>query len=86
MDLEADDGLIFRQDFRREGSGLWSGFRHKETRIIALPRRASGGVEAVTGVSADGLARSHGEIGRQLIEAEPADFARFSRLAVHGFA
>src|SRR5204863_10105114 len=37
VDLEADDGLIFR---------------HKETRIIALPRRASGGVEAVTGVSA----------------------------------
>ncbi len=35
VDFQADDGLVFRQNFRRERDRLWSGFRHKETKIIA---------------------------------------------------
>src|SRR5579864_3448369 len=46
VDFEAYDRLVFRQDFRRERGGLWSRFRHKETRIIASAggalRRCSG--------------------------------------------
>ena len=41
---------------------------------------------AVPGVGVDGVARGHGEIWRQLIEAEPADLVRFSWLIVYGFA
>jgi hypothetical protein len=35
VDFEADDGIVFRQDFGQEGGFLWSGFRHNETKIIA---------------------------------------------------
>lgn len=34
----------------------------------------------------DGVAGGHGEIRREPIEAEPADFPRFGRLAVGCFA
>ena len=42
MDFEADDGLVFRQDFWRDRHGLWSGFRHKEANIIASARGKPG--------------------------------------------
>jgi hypothetical protein len=35
VDFETDDRLVFREDFGRDGHGLGSGFRHKESNIIA---------------------------------------------------
>ncbi len=35
VDFKTDDGLVFRQDFGRDRHGLWSGFGHSETKIIA---------------------------------------------------
>src|SRR5690348_16018491 len=45
-----------------------------------------GGAESLVRVCLDGVAGGHGEIGRQLIEIEPANLARFGWLAVSGFA
>jgi len=35
VDFQADDRLVFREHFGREGRFLWSGFRHNGTKIIA---------------------------------------------------
>src|SRR5437016_6479577 len=42
VDLEADDGLVFGEHVGRDGGGLWSGFRHKGTKIIASGARRDG--------------------------------------------
>jgi hypothetical protein len=63
VDLEANDSLVFRQGFWRDEHGLWSGFRHKETNIIASARQGSGDALAVLGVSADGIAGGHVRFG-----------------------
>src|SRR6266478_5190459 len=38
VNLEANDGLVFGDYFRRERRFLWGGFRHKGTKIIASAR------------------------------------------------
>src|SRR5207249_7534658 len=42
VDFEADDGLVFGEHVGRDGGGLWSGFRHKGTKIIASGARRDG--------------------------------------------
>ena len=42
VDFQTDDRLIFRQDFGGDGYCLWSGFRHKGTKIIASADTAAG--------------------------------------------
>src|SRR5207248_5955553 len=45
VDFETDDGLVFREDFGRDGHGLWSGFEHKKptlyNQLLSLKRRTS---------------------------------------------
>ena len=42
VDLQADDGLVFGEHVGRDGGDLWSGFRHKGTKIIASGARRDG--------------------------------------------
>jgi len=42
VDFQADDGLVFRQDFGGDGRFLWSGFRHGGTKIITLAQTRQG--------------------------------------------
>src|SRR5881275_512227 len=90
VDFEADDRLVFRQDFRRHGRFVGNRFRHKERHIIASaggvvrlrrgntsppPPRAPRTAEKLASPCADRVAGAHGEIRRQLVAAEPADLA-----------
>src|SRR5213082_1098029 len=42
VDFQADDRLVFREHVGGDGGGLWSGFRHKGTKIIASGARRDG--------------------------------------------
>jgi len=86
VDFQADDGLVLREHFGREGGFLWSGFRHNGTKIIASADAAIERLRKLAIVGGDGVAGGHGEICGELIERKPANFTRLARFTVFGAA